>query len=149
MTSGMEADGMASSSSSSSAAGPPSNASYRLFLGDTDGALKVFHAPCPPIASDYQSPLPETLEVQGMTSDADMSKALPSGTSSIAVQKMAAGELLGAGWVLAVARRNATIDVVLPSTEKGSKAAKLLVTIENDKMKAGLQRWVGIAVGTK
>lgn len=136
----MESGGASSSTISS---GP----SYRVYLGDTEGALKVFHAPCPPIAEDYQSPLPETIEVRGSNTSQATAKNGASASGSTAVQKMAAGDLQGVGWVLAVARRNATIDVISPSSN--GRSAKLLVTIENDKMKAGLQRWVGLAVGNE
>lgn len=53
---------------------------------------------------------------------------------------------------IAVARRNATIDIIRPADpthdgeEQDESEATLLATIKNPKMKAGLQRWVGLAV---
>ncbi|PWN28225.1 hypothetical protein BDZ90DRAFT_231974 [Jaminaea rosea] len=118
---------------------PPS---YRFFLGDAEGQLKSWSTPCPPLPADYQAQLPQVLP---------LSNRQQSHSAETAVQRMASGIIEGIGFVLAIARRNATIDVVLPpsaSDDPSTSHATLLVTIKNDKMKAGLQRWVGLAVGS-
>lgn len=55
---------------------------------------------------------------------------------------------------IAIARKDATIDVVLPPAADAVREdpaspqqAVLLASITHDKMKPGLQRWVGLAVG--
>lgn len=126
---------------SEAAAGPSTlPPSYRFFLGDAQGQMKVWRAPysAVPLPPTEHGPLPEIVQLGGS------SAKLPD--ESAAVQKMAAGVIEKVGWVVAIARRNATIDVVMPS-EDGSAAAVLIGTIKNDKMKAGLQRWVGLAIG--
>lgn len=54
---------------------------------------------------------------------------------------------------VAIARKNASIDVVLPSNSRIDSAAceeqlhaTCLATIRNTKMKAGIHRWIGLAV---
>lgn len=118
-----------------SQAAPPS---YRFFLGDAEGQLKSWSTPCPPLASDYQAPLPQVITMKPARSSA----------SDEAVQKMASGVIEDVGFVIAIARRNATIDVVRPPSDHEEQAT-LLATIKNDQMKVGLQRWVGLAVGSK
>ncbi|CAO1630457.1 unnamed protein product [Parajaminaea phylloscopi] len=136
----------AQAGSSSLDENPPA---YRLFLGDSVGDLKMLRLQCPPLPTGHEPPLPVTVALKPRPTTTSSS-----GSGDRAVQKMAAGVIAGVGWVIALARRNATIDVVLPSQPRSDTdadaelQASLLVTISNPKMKAGLQRWVGLAIGS-
>ncbi|KAE8266867.1 hypothetical protein A4X09_0g5482 [Tilletia walkeri] len=79
-----------------------------------------------------------------------------------AVQKMAAGWLASGQWVLAIARRDASVDVVLPLPQPRSRnggveaeedegepqRAVLIASYTEDNMRAGMERWVGLKVGS-
>ncbi|PWN21710.1 hypothetical protein BCV69DRAFT_281646 [Microstroma glucosiphilum] len=149
-------DAEADPSSSLASSSRPTPPAYRIFLGDTEGALKLFHAQCASLPDSFQPPLPELLKISGDDTD---KKRRAAGDGAVpgperAVQKMASGHLQGVGWVIAIARKDATIDVVLPPAADAPREvpaspqqALLLVSITHDKMKPGLQRWVGLAVG--
>lgn len=91
--------GTSGSPSSSSAGGDGSGSgypqSYKLYMGDTQGALKVIKAPLPSRALDpppVQVPVPRRLNVQGLTQNADR-----------AVQKMAEGVIQDGSWAVSLA----------------------------------------------
>ncbi|CAD6939794.1 unnamed protein product [Tilletia controversa] len=91
-------------------------------------------------------------------------------SSPHAVQKMAGGWLASGHWVLAIARKDASIDVVLPlpqpqpqpqpqsqprradregeGEEWAPQKAFLIATLTEDNMRAGMERWVGLSVGS-
>lgn len=167
--------GPSSSSSSSSSSSKPQVAKssrdaqegaghYQFYLGDSEGLLKSHRIAR--VGEEWTSEgVPSVIRVQGLKGNGTVAN------ESCAVQKMASGVVNGLGYVvsvvmmimvrrwmwltqrfsftlpphqLAIARKNATIDIVIPSS---ASPAKLVTTIDNSsKMKAGLQRWVGLAV---
>ncbi|KAN0061815.1 hypothetical protein ACQY0O_005808 [Thecaphora frezii] len=116
---------------------------HRLFLGDSVGCLRVTHAPSHPLPPNYTGPSVKTVVLPGFRSH-----------SSHAVQRMAAGALGESTWVIAMARKSGTVDVVHvfeadASTSSAAGAglqASILATITEDRMRAGIERWVGLAV---
>ncbi|CAO1627610.1 unnamed protein product [Sympodiomycopsis kandeliae] len=128
-----ETNGHHASSSSSSSG-------YQFYLGDSDGMIKSFTVPVKSVeGDDEQIALPSNVYQGG------------SSKGSGAVQRMVGGVIDGVGYVLAVARKNATIDILQPSSEPSSSTSsssspRLIKTIKNPKMKAGLQRWVGLSI---
>lgn len=143
--------------------------SYHLFTADTNGDLFLVRFP---IASSSQSS--SSSSSSSSTTSAPSYQPLPirgvrrKGSSERAAQRLAYGQLKDGRTVVAIARRDATIDVIAVSTsslpKKGTEAgvvggeghdheqaeeqmeARLLVTLNEARMKPGLQRWVGLAV---
>ena len=126
------------------------SSSHRIYIGDSIGCLRV--AQCDPPSSlpdDYAGPSVQPIILPNFKSHSDH-----------AVQRIATGVLEGGVYVVALARKNATIDVVhiinqsLPSTSSAPAAvselrANIICTIHETKMKAGVQRFIGLAVGSQ
>ncbi|CBQ73041.1 conserved hypothetical protein [Sporisorium reilianum SRZ2] len=127
------------------------SSSHRIYIGDSIGCLRV--AQCDPpsaLPNDYAGPSVKPLILPNFKSHSDH-----------AVQRIATGVLGDATYVVALARKNATIDVVhivnqsLPSTSTAAPAAvselraNILCTIHETHMKAGIHRFIGLAVGTQ
>lgn len=128
------------------------SSSHRIFIGDSIGCLRIAQIDPPSsllsASTDYQGPSIKPLILPDFKSHSDH-----------AVQRLATGVLSSGAYVVAMARKNATIDVVeivnqsLPSTSTAlPKAvselkAKVLCTIKESHMKAGIQRFIGLAVG--
>ncbi|CCF52881.1 hypothetical protein NDA14_001158 [Ustilago hordei] len=127
--------------------------SHRIYIGDSIGCLRV--AQCDPpsslpsSSSGYSGPTIKPLILPNFKSHSDN-----------AVQRLATGVLSSSSstYVVAMARKNATIDVVqimnqsLPSSSASPAAisdlrAEVMCTIRESHMKAGIQRFIGLAVG--
>ncbi|PWZ02199.1 hypothetical protein BCV70DRAFT_198478 [Testicularia cyperi] len=126
------------------------SSSHRIYVADSIGCLQV--AQCPSLSSipeKYAGPSIKTVVLPGFKSHSDHY-----------VQRMAYGVLSGNTCVVALARKNATIDVVHltnqapPSASSSSintpsdVKARILCTVREEHMKAGIQRFIGLAVGT-
>ena len=126
------------------------SSSHRVYIGDSIGCLRV--AQCDPpsaLPKDYAGPSVKPLILPNFKSHSDH-----------AVQRIATGVLSSDVYVVAMARKNAIIDVVqvvnqtLPSSSTTPAAvselrANILCTIHEPQMKAGIQRFIGLAVGTQ
>lgn len=122
--------------------------SHRIYIGDSIGCLRIAQCSTPSsLPADYAGPSIKPLILPNFKSHPDH-----------AVQRIATGVLDGGVYVVALARKNATIDVVhvvnqsLPSTSTAPAAvselrADIICTIHEAKMKAGIQRFIGLAVG--
>lgn len=124
------------------------SSSHRVYIGDSIGCLRV--AQCDPpsaLPTDFAGPSVKPLILPNFKSHSDH-----------AVQRIANGVLGSDVYVVAMARKNATIDVVqivnqsLPSTSTAPAAvselsARILCTIHETQMKAGIHRFIGLAVG--
>ncbi|KAJ9479126.1 Ribosome biogenesis protein NSA1 [Pseudozyma hubeiensis] len=123
------------------------SSSHRIYIADSIGCLRV--AQCDPpsaLPKDYAGPSVKPLILPNFKSHSDH-----------AVQRIASGVLGSDTYVVALARKNATIDVVhivnqsLPSTSTAPAPvselrASILCTINETKMKAGIHRFIGLAV---
>ena len=96
----------------------------RVFVGDSAGRVKVLYT---------QSKRYETLTVPGCRVG-----------SAMACQALACGlfSLPEPACVLVVARKNGTLDVI--HVDQDAESGKLLCTIHEDRMRVGLERWVGL-----
>ncbi|SPO25816.1 uncharacterized protein UTRI_03181 [Ustilago trichophora] len=126
------------------------SSSHRIYIGDSIGCLRV--AQCDPpsaLPKDYAGPSVKPIILPNFKSHSDH-----------AVQRIANGVLGSDVYVVAMARKNATIDVVqivnqsLPSTSTSPASvselrARILCTIHETHMKAGIQRFIGLAVGSE
>lgn len=125
--------------------------SHRVYIGDSIGCLRVAQCSASPnIPENYAGPSISTVLLPGFKSHPDHG-----------VQRIARGILASGVYVVAVARKNATIDVVqlqnqaMPSATPSSSSAlssdelkaTILCTIQEPHMKAGIHRWIGLAVG--
>lgn len=129
------------------------SSSHRVYIGDSIGCLRVVQCDPPSaLPADFAGPSVRPLILPNFKSHSDQ-----------AVQRLATGVLGNDPSVVAMARRNATIDVVqvvnqtLPSSQPSTSAApaaaselraNVLCTIRETHMKAGIQRFIGLAVGT-
>lgn len=123
------------------------SSSHRIYIGDSIGCLRV--AQCDPpsaLPKDYAGPSVKPLILPNFKSHSDH-----------AVQRIASGVLGSDVYVVALARKNATIDVVhianqsLPSTSTAPAPvselrANIICTIQEPLMKAGIHRFVGLAL---
>ncbi|PWN93821.1 hypothetical protein FA10DRAFT_32442 [Acaromyces ingoldii] len=136
---------------------------YNLYSADTNGDVFLVQFPVASSSSSSSSSVPsssaatyEPVPIRGGRKKASSSER--------AAQKLAYGQLADGQRVLAIARRDATIDVVSVSSsteegeseaetvkvvEEGQVGARLLVTLNEPRMKPGLQRWVGLAVHSR
>ncbi|SNX84375.1 uncharacterized protein MEPE_03084 [Melanopsichium pennsylvanicum] len=126
------------------------SSSYRVYIGDNIGCLRV--AQCNPpsvLPKQYVGPSVKPLILPNFKSH-----------SEHAVQRIAIGVLSTHVYVVAMARKNATIDIVhvinqsLPSTSTAAAAvselrANIICTIKETHMKPGIQRFIGLAVDTQ
>ncbi|TKY85771.1 hypothetical protein EX895_005311 [Sporisorium graminicola] len=127
------------------------SSSHRIYIGDSIGCLRV--AQCDPpsaLPNDFAGPSVKPLVLPNFKSHSDH-----------AVQRIATGVLDDKVYVVALARKNATVDVVhiinqsLPSTSTAQPAevselrASILCTIHETQMKAGIHRFIGLAVGSQ
>ncbi|EPQ28529.1 uncharacterized protein PFL1_03833 [Pseudozyma flocculosa PF-1] len=116
---------------------------HRVFFGDSTGCLRVAQAPSYPLPPNYAGPPIRTVILPGFRSHSDY-----------AVHKMAAGNLGATTWIVAMARKSGTIDLVHvaePAASTSSAAptelqATVLATITEERMRVGIERWVGLAV---
>ncbi len=123
------------------------SSSHRVYIGDSIGCLRV--AQCDPpsaIPQDFAGPSIKPLILPNFKSHSDH-----------AVQRIATGVLGSDVYVVAMARKNATVDIVqitnqsLPSTSTAPAAASelqahILCTVHETHMKAGIHRFIGLAV---
>ncbi|EST05532.1 WD40/YVTN repeat-like-containing domain protein [Kalmanozyma brasiliensis GHG001] len=126
------------------------SSSHRVYIGDSIGCLRV--AQCDPPSSlpkDFAGPSIRPLILPNFKSHSDH-----------AVQRIATGVLGSDTYVVALARKNATIDVIqiinqsLPSTStapapSSELQANILCTVYETQMKAGIHRFIGLAVSTQ
>lgn len=125
------------------------SSSYRIYIADSIGCLR--YAQCSPpsaLPKDYAGPSVRPLVLPNFKSHTDH-----------AVQRLATGVLGSSTYVVAMARKNATIDVVrivnqsLPSSSaspvEGELRAEIICTIKEDQMKAGIHRFIDLAVGAE
>lgn len=120
--------------------------SHRVFFADSIGCLRCTQAPGPPLPEGYAGPSIHTVILPGFRSHSDQ-----------AVQKMAQGTLANDTFVIALARKSGSVDLVqihdvvaeTSSASGPSVTATVLCTIHEPRMKAGIQRWVGLAVATE
>ncbi|KAL9937921.1 hypothetical protein V8E36_003466 [Tilletia maclaganii] len=107
-----------------------------------------------------QLPCLQLLHIEGRPKIASPSYSNTSvNASPDAVQKMVGGRLASGHWVLAIARRDASIDVVVPLPQprwdgdaEGDdtyqpQRAILVHTVTEDNMRVGMERWVGLSIG--
>ncbi|PWN53550.1 hypothetical protein IE53DRAFT_408591 [Violaceomyces palustris] len=118
---------------------------HRIFLADSHGSLKVAQAPFQSLPENYPGPKIYGISIPGFRPHSDHG-----------VQKMAQGRLSDSTWVIALARKNGSIDVVQPvvgeepegsSSSTPPQHAQILFTVREPRMKAGIERWVGLSVG--
>ncbi|KAK0541239.1 hypothetical protein OC842_000072 [Tilletia horrida] len=106
-----------------------------------------------------QLPCLQLLPIEGRPKIASPSFSSSSvNASPDAVQKMTGGRLASGHWILAIARRDASIDIVLPlpqpvaasppDADYQPQRAVLIGTTTEDSMRAGMERWVGLSVAS-
>ncbi|CDW97684.1 hypothetical protein [Sporisorium scitamineum] len=126
------------------------SSSHRIYIADSIGCLRVVQCDPPSaLPKDFAGPSVRPLILPNFKSHSDH-----------AVQRIATGVLGDGVYVVALARKNATIDVVhiinqsLPSTSTAPAAvselrANILYTIHESQMKAGIHRFIGLGVGSQ
>lgn len=135
---------------------------YNLYSADTNGDVFLVQFPIASSSSLSSVPSSSTATYEPVAIRGGRKKG---SSSERAAQKLAYGRLAGGQRVLAIARRDATIDVVSVSSsaeedgegdietvkavEEGQGGARLLATLSEPRMKPGLQRWVGLAVHSR
>ncbi|KDN45950.1 hypothetical protein K437DRAFT_294421 [Tilletiaria anomala UBC 951] len=126
---------------------------YQVIAADEAGSLHSLRFPCSSFPGPVKSE--EALSVQFDTIRIDRAEADPSSSGSgRAVQRLAQGRLNDDSWVIAVGRRDGTVDVIgLDEQQQGSSSStsvqrgRLLASIRETRMRPGMERWVGMAVG--